>query len=90
MPKASLAARSFERVAMTVSNRDSASGCAGFLCRPRPSSLYLLDGNQNDQVNISPFKTLKFSVAIWLKDEPSPQALSTSASPSAEPLLSQP
>lgn len=67
-----LAAPMLGCIAVKSSNRGSASGHVGFYVGEDGLFVYLLGGNQNDQVNISAFKKAEFVGFFWPKGRPSP------------------
>ncbi len=57
-------------IAVKSSNRGPASGHVGFYVGEDGLFIYLLGGNQNDEVNISAFKKNEFIGFFWPKDQP--------------------
>ena len=61
-------------IAVKSSNRGAASGHVGFYVGEDATSIHLLGGNQNDQVNFSSFRKAEFVGFFWPKGQPSPPA----------------
>lgn len=61
-------------IAVKSSNRGPASGHVGFYVGEDGLFIYLLGGNQNDEVNISPFRKKEFVGFFWPKGQSLPAA----------------
>jgi uncharacterized protein (TIGR02594 family) len=61
-------------VAVKSSNRGPASGHVGFYVGEDGLFIYLVGGNQNDEVNISPFRKKEFVGFYWPRGQPEPVA----------------